>query len=79
MTYDRGGEFLSHEFKNSIIENEYGIKTKPDSPGKPQKNVIIHIIHKVLGNLVQTYNIQETYVDDADLWMGILEASVFAV
>ena len=21
ITYDRGGEFLSHEFKNSLIEN----------------------------------------------------------
>ena len=29
--------------------------------------------------LVRTYNLQETYVDDADLWMGILVAEAFAV
>ena len=29
ITYDQGGEFLGHEFKDSMIENEYGIKTKP--------------------------------------------------
>ena len=40
-TYDQGGEFLGHEFKNSLIENEYGIKTKPDHPGNPQANAII--------------------------------------
>ena len=62
-----------------MIENEYVIKTKPDSPGKPQANTIIERIHQVLGNLVQTYNIQEIYVDDADPWMGILAAVAFAV
>ena len=30
ITYDKGGEFFGHKFKNSLIEEEYGIKTKPD-------------------------------------------------
>ena len=75
ITYDRGGEFLGHEFKNSLIENEYGIKTKPTSPGNQQENAIVERIHKVLGNRVRTYNLQETYVDDADQWIGILSAT----
>ena len=79
ITYDRGGKLLGHEFKNSLIENEYGIKTKPVSPGKQQANTIVEIIHQVLGNLVCTYNLKETYVDDADPWMGILAAAAFAV
>ena len=62
-----------------MIENEYGIKTKPASPGKPQANSTVEIIHQVLGNLVHTYNLQETYVDDADPWMGILAAVAFAI
>ena len=37
------------------------------------------MIHQVLGNLVHTYNLQVTYVDDADPWMGILEAAAFVV
>ena len=35
--------------------------------------------HKALGNLVRYYNMQETYVDDAESWMGILAAAAFAV
>ena len=35
ITYDQGGKFLGHEFKNSMIENEYVIKTKPASPENP--------------------------------------------
>ena len=62
-----------------MIENKYVIKTKPASPGKPQANVIVERIHQVLWNLVRTYNVQETYVDDADPWMGILAAAAFSV
>ena len=62
-----------------MIENEYSIKTKPALPGSPQANVIVEIIHQVIGNLLRTYNLQETYVYDADPWMGILAAAAFAV
>ena len=61
------------------MEYEYFIKTKPASPGNPQANAIVEIIHEVLGNLVRTYHLQETYVNDADPWMGILGAETFAV
>ena len=79
ITYDREGEFLGREFKNILIKNEYGIKTNPYSHGKPQSNTIIERINQVLGKLVHTYNPQETYVDDADPWMGILAAEYFTV
>ena len=42
-------------------------------------NANIEIIHQVLGNLLRTYNLQETYVDDADPFMGILASAAFAV
>ena len=58
ITYDKGVEFLGHGFKNSFIENEYGIKTKPYPPGNPQANKIIEIMYQVLGKLVRIYNIQ---------------------
>ena len=35
ITYDQGGGFLSYKFKNSFIEKEYGVKTKPDPPRNP--------------------------------------------
>ena len=79
ITYDQGGEFLGQNFKNSLIENEYCIKTKPAPPGNPQENKITERINQGLGNIVRIYNLQETYVDDADPWMGILAAASFAV
>ena len=33
ITYDQGGELLGHKIKNSLMENEYGIKAKPDFTG----------------------------------------------
>ena len=79
ITYDWGGEFLGHEFKNILIENEDGIKTKTASQGNPQANATIDRIHQVLENILRTYNLQETYVYDADTWMGILAAAAFVV
>ena len=62
-----------------MIEQEYVIKTKPDSLGNPQANATIHRICQVLGNLVRTYNLQETYVDHSERWMGILAVVDFGV
>ena len=62
-----------------MIEQEYGIKTKPVSSGNPQANATLERIHQVLGNLVRTYNLQETYVDDSGPWMGTVASSAFAV
>ena len=62
-----------------MIEDKYGTKNKPASPGNPHLNATIYRIHQILGNLVRTYNLQETCVDDADPFMGILYTAVFAV
>ena len=55
--YDQGGEFLDYEFKHILIGKSYGIKNKPDYPGDPQKNKNIEIMHQVIWNIVQTYNL----------------------
>ena len=60
IKYYQGGEFLGHQFKNSLIEEEYDIKTNPYYPGNPQSNATRERIHQVLGNLVHTYNLQYT-------------------
>ena len=41
IIYGRGGQLLGHEFKNSLIEQEYVIKTKPDSSSNTQANTTI--------------------------------------
>ena len=48
ITYDWRGEFLGREFKRTLIEQEYGNKTKPASLGNTQSNTTIEIIHQVL-------------------------------
>ena len=42
-------------------------------------NAVLEQIHQVLGNLVRTFNIQQTYVDKNYPWTGILDASAFAI
>ena len=42
-------------------------------------NEILEQIHQVLGNLVRTFNIQQTYVDENDPWTGILAAAAFSI
>ena len=42
-------------------------------------NAVLKQIHQVLGNLVRTYNITQTYVDRDDPLPGILSAAAFAI
>ena len=39
----------------------------------------IERIHKTITNLVQTYNLHETYVDEDEPCIGILSATAFVV
>ena len=65
--------------KYPLILKYTTIKTKPVSHRNLQANTIIERIHQLLGKLVRTYILQETYADDDDPWMGILAAVDFAV
>ena len=42
-------------------------------------NLALKRIHQILGNLVQTCNITQCYVDKDDLWSGILAAAEFTI
>ena len=79
IMYDQGSEFIGHEFRKSLIDTQYRITDKPSTSGNPIPNTILEQIHQVLGNLVRTFNIQQTYVDENDLWTGILAAAAFAI
>ena len=70
---------VRYEFKNSFIEQKYYINTKPASPVNQHLNAPIDRIHQVIWNLVRTYNLHKTYVDDAGPWMGILASPSFTV
>ena len=42
-------------------------------------NAVLVQIRQVLGNLVRTLNISQTYVDKYELWMGNLSAAAFVI
>ena len=79
ITYDQGSEFISHEFIKYLIKTEYGITVKPITSGNTTPNAILEWIHQVLGNLVWTFNISKTYVDEDDPWLVILAAAAFGI
>ena len=79
IMYDQGSEFISHEFRKYLIETEYGITTKPSTTVNPMSNALLEQIHQVLGNLVQTYNIAQAYVDEYKPWSGILAVAAVEV
>ena len=78
ITYDQGKEYIGHKFRKSLIEKEYGITDKPSTSGNPMSNTILERIHQVLGNIVRNFNISNhTFVEENDLWAGILSAAAF--
>ena len=66
--YDQGSEFIGNDFRKSLIETEYKITVKPSTSQNPTSNTILERIHQVLGNLLQTITIKETFVDEYDPW-----------
>ena len=76
-TIDRGSEFIGDDFKNQLMEKEYGIDVKKATTANPQANSIIERIHQVIGNMIRSCEPQETEEDNP--WPGILAAVAFAV
>ena len=70
-TYDQGSEFIGHDFIKSLIEEEYRITSKPSTSENRISNKTLERIHLVMGNIMRTYNIKDTYIEKYDPWSGI--------
>ena len=79
ITYDQGSEFIGNDFRKSPIERQYSITAKPRTLVNPASDVILERIHNVLGNLLQPFTITQTYVDEDDLWLGILAVAELSI
>ena len=79
ITYDQGLQFNGQELRKPLIEEECGILSNPRTLGYKTSNATLKRIHAVLGNLVHTYNIKNTYMDEDDPWSGILAAESFKI
>ena len=58
---------------------ENGIVSKPSTLGNPMSNAILERVCQVLGNLVRTCNINQTYVDEDDPCLVVLAAEAFKI
>ena len=54
ITYGQGSELIGHDFRKSLIEEEYGIIAKTSTLVNPTSNAILERIHRVMRKLVQT-------------------------
>ena len=79
IMYDQGKQFIGNEFRKPLIEMEYGITAKPSTSGNITSNKILEHIHQVLVNLVRICNITQTYIEEDDPWLGILDTEDFAI
>ena len=62
-----------------MLVEDYGIKKKPITVRNPQANAIVERIHQVIANIIQTFELEENYLDEDDPWKGVLSATAFAV
>ena len=62
-----------------MIKNDYGIKKSPITVRNPQANSIVERVHQAISNIIRTFEIHDTTVDDEDPWSGILAATMFAI
>ena len=51
-----------------MIQEDYGIKTKPISTRNPQANAIVERVHQVIANIVRTFELQANYLNEEDPW-----------
>jgi hypothetical protein len=42
-------------------------------------NAIVEHVHQTIGNIVRTFELENNYLDEEDLWKGIISATAFAV
>ena len=79
IMYDQGKEFIGRKLRKFPIEIEYRITAKLSTLGNPMSNAILERINQVLGNLMRTLNVQQTYVEKNDPLIGILVAAAFGI
>ena len=64
------------EFAN-MCQNNYVLKRKPITTKNPHSNEIIERIHKIIGNIISTFDVSN--IVKRNQWSGILATTMFAV
>jgi hypothetical protein len=58
-----------------MIKNDYDIQGKSIKVRNPQANAIVESVHQVIENIIQTFELENNYLDEDDPWKGILSAT----
>eukprot|EP00957_Ditylum_brightwellii_P091779 6988307-Ditylum_brightwellii.AAC.1 len=67
--------------QSRIIRNDaqrLWVKKRPIIVRHPQSNSIIERIHQTIGNMIRSFEVHTTDIDEKDPWTGILSAVRFA-
>jgi hypothetical protein len=59
--------------------NDYGVKKKAITARNPPANAIVHRVRQTIGNIIQTFELHDNYLDEDDPWKRILAATEFAI
>jgi transposase InsO family protein len=62
-----------------MIKEDYGIKPKTITVRNPRANASVERVHQVIGNIIRTFELETSYMDDSDPWKGVLSATALAV
>eukprot|EP00957_Ditylum_brightwellii_P177255 13503192-Ditylum_brightwellii.AAC.1 len=61
-----------------MILKDYGVKKRPSTVRNHQANSIIERIHQTILNMIRSFELHSTDIDEKDPWKGILSAVRFA-
>eukprot|EP00957_Ditylum_brightwellii_P004024 305779-Ditylum_brightwellii.AAC.1 len=59
---------------SEMILKDYEVKKKSITVKNPQVSGIIERIHQILGNMIRSFEVHSTGIDEKDPWTGILSA-----
>jgi hypothetical protein len=62
-----------------MIKEDYAIKANPITVRNPQSNAIVERVHQEIGNIIRTFELESTYLDEEDPWKCIISATACAV
>eukprot|EP00957_Ditylum_brightwellii_P168304 12812027-Ditylum_brightwellii.AAC.1 len=63
---------------SEMIFKDYGVKRRPITVSNPQASSIIERIHHTIGNMIRSFEVHSTDIDEKDPWTSILSAVRFA-
>eukprot|EP00957_Ditylum_brightwellii_P039912 3021769-Ditylum_brightwellii.AAC.1 len=74
---NRGTEFIANFME--MIQRDYGVTERPITAQNLQSYGIVGRIHQTIGNMLLTFCVHSTKLEEEDPWSGILGALMFAM